>query len=179
MKRSAAGLLVLVLALGGCLQPLGPVQGLVPDLRGTWTGTWAGTPLTLVVLDQSGTLPADGGIVLGPWPLFGGTLPALTGVLTFQSADAPLSVNVQGRFGDLGGRLALVLDAVTQDSQRIVLSEVTPERLRGTGTSRLRWQPQGPVELRINPATRSSAGSTASAFAGSRLNTSRATPASR
>jgi len=168
----------LALMLGGCVHEMGTPQGLIPDLRGTWTGTWAGTPLTLVVIEQDGTLP-DGGVELGPWSLAGPVFPALRGVLTFQSAGAPVSVNVQGRFGDLYGQLALILDLLTTNTQRIVLSEVTPELLRGIGTSRVRWEPQGPVELRIRPATRSSAGSTTSALAGSRLNTSRATPASR
>jgi hypothetical protein len=172
--------LALVLLLAGCATapPLKPPLGDVPDLRGTWTGTWAGTPLTLVVLEQAGTVNS-GGVMLGPWSLSGDDLPALSGVLTLQSNGRPTSINVRGRFGDWQGRLTLVIEGLTRDGEQLVLTEVTRERLRGTGTAIPRWEPQGPVELRMSPATRSSTGRTASAVAGSRLKTSRATPASR
>jgi len=40
-----------------------------------------------------------------------------------------------------------VIDALTRDGQQLVLTRVSPERLGGTGTSRRRWDPEGPVEL--------------------------------
>src|SRR5205823_5051852 len=85
---------LLALTLGACAtEPrLGQPQDVVPDLRGTWQGTWGGAPVTLLVLEQGGTT-RQGGISVGPW--------ALT----------------------------------------------------GAGTSRLRWEPQGPVELVKKPAS--------------------------
>ena len=89
-----------------------------------------------------------GGVTLGPWSLSGDALPALSGVLTFQSAGAAVSINVQGRFGDWHDRLTLVLDGLTSNGEQIVLTELRPDRLRGTGTSLPSWRPRGPVELR-------------------------------
>ena len=143
-----AAVIVLALLLGACAG--GPVltqpSAQVPDLRGTWRGTWGGAPITLLVLEQGGTT-RQGGITVGPWPLTGAGLPSLAGVLTFDSNGAPVSVNVKGRFGDLNGGLALVIDALTGHDQRLVLTRVSPERLGGTGTSRRPWDPEGPVEL--------------------------------
>src|SRR2546421_13090353 len=139
---------LLALTLGACAtEPrLRQPQDVVPALRGTWQGTWGGAPVTLLVLEQGGTT-RQGGISVGPWALTGAGLPALAGVLTFPSNGAPVSVNVKGRFGDWNGGLTLVVDALTRDGQQLVLTHVGSDRLGGTGTSRQRWDPQGPVEL--------------------------------
>ena len=143
-----AAVIVLALLLGACAG--GPVltqpSAVIPDLRGTWRGTWGGAPITLLVLEQGGTT-RQGGITIGPWPLTGAGLPALDGVLTYPSDGAPVSVNVRGRFGDWNGGFTLVIDALTRDGQQLVLTRVSPERLGGTGTSRRPWDPEGPVEL--------------------------------
>lgn len=138
----------LVLALGACATGprLDQPTQAVPDLRGTWRGTWGGAPITLLVLEQGGTTRQDG-ITVGPWPLTGAGLPALDGVLTYPSNNAPVSVNVRGRFGDWNGGFTLVVDALTRDGQQLVLTRVSPERLSGNGTSRLSWDPQGAVDL--------------------------------
>ncbi|HET7343108.1 MAG TPA: hypothetical protein VFL90_16705 [Methylomirabilota bacterium] len=156
--RRAALALALAVVLGGCAaEPvLIPPAGDVPDLRGTWTGTWGGAPLTLVVTEQGGTT-RDSSVRLGPWPVSGAEFPTLGGVLTYQVLGRPVSANARGRFGDLntwpsGYGLALVIDALTPDGEHLVLTEVTADRLSGVGTSIPRWGPQGPVELRINPA---------------------------
>jgi hypothetical protein len=146
MARVAALALMIVL-LGGCAPRLTEPAGEMPDLRGTWKGTWGGTPCTLLVIEQPATV-ASGGIAIGPWPLFADRLPALAGVLTFTVRDEPVSVNVQGRFGGLSGRLTLVLDGLTPNGERLVLTRLSDDRLRGHGTSRPVWEPQGPVELR-------------------------------
>jgi hypothetical protein len=146
MKRALV--LCLAVALGACAT--GPVLMQpttdIPDLRGRWQGTWAGTPVTLLVLEQGGTA-RQGGIAVGPWPLTGAGLPSFDGVLTFVSNGKPVTVNAQGRFGDLDGRLAVVVEALTADRQQLVLSYVSPEVLAGFGTSRLDWDPRGPVDL--------------------------------
>ena len=146
--RPRALVAVLTLLVSACAsEPVLTQPGaVIPDLRGTWQGTWGGAPATLLVLEQGGTT-RQGGITVGPWPLTGAGLPSLAGVLTFASNGAPVSVNVKGRFGDLNGGLALVIDALTDDGQQLVLTRVGPDRLGGTGTSRQRWDPQGPVEL--------------------------------
>ena len=145
---------LLALTLGACAtEPrLGQPQDVVPDLRGTWHGTWGGAPVTLLVLEQGGTT-RQGGISVGPWALTGAGLPALAGVLTFPSNGTPVSVNVKGRFGDWNGGLTLVIDALTQNGEQLVLTRLAEDRLTGTGTSRLRWEPQGPVELVKKPAS--------------------------
>ncbi len=105
----------------------------VPDIRGTWRGTWAATPLTLLILSQEET-PVPG--------MFG-----VSGILTFSVRDEAISVNVQGRFGDANGRRTLVLDPQSGYGQQITLTRVDPDYMAGVGTSRANWEPSGPVEL--------------------------------
>ena len=137
----------LALLFGGCVSTPSltrPVSQ-VPDLRGTWTGTWGGTPLTLVVVTQEETPTSD--VYVGPWVLFGQLLPGVSGVLTFTVGNEAISVNVRGRLGDSNARLTLVLDPLTVNGEQITLTHVDEHRLAGVGTSRLSWEPQGPVEL--------------------------------
>ena len=137
----------LTLLFGGCVStpslttPVRPV----PDLKGTWTGTWGGTPLTLLVVTQEEIPTSE--VYVGPWPLFGQQLPGVSGVLTFTVRAEAISVNVRGWLGDSNGRLTLVLDPLTVNGEQIRLTHVDEHRLVGVGTSRLSWEPQGPVEL--------------------------------
>ena len=146
MARALVLGLVLTMAACSTGPVLAPPTFDVPDLRGTWRGTWASTPVTLVVVEQGGTA-RQGGISVGPWPLTGPGLPSFDGMLTFVSNGKPITVNAQGRFGDLDGRLAVVVDALTADRQQLVLSYVSEQVLAGFGTSRLDWDPRGPVDL--------------------------------
>ena len=86
-------------------------------------------------------------VYVGPWPLFGKPLVGLSGVLTFTVRGEAISVNVWGRLGDSNGRLTLVLDPLTANGEQITLTYVDAQRLTGVGTSRLSWEPGGPVEL--------------------------------
>jgi hypothetical protein len=142
--------IALAMVLSACATtptpPLTMPPSLLPDLRGTWTGTWGGTPLTLVVLEQQQATPADG-VFLGPWQLLGHELPSVSGVLTFAVRGELVSVNVQGQLGDWNGRLTLVIDPVSVNGGQLTLVLADQHRLMGSGVSRARWEPQGPVEL--------------------------------
>jgi len=146
----ALGLSVL---LTGCASTprLAAPAGPVPDLRGAWAGTWGGTPVTLLVLEQGGEPSTSGGISLGPWTVAGERLPGLSGVLTYSVRAQATSVNVRGQLGDSNGRLTLVLHLQTPNGQQIVLTHVDARRLTGAGTSPLSWDPQGPVDLIRQP----------------------------
>jgi hypothetical protein len=130
--------------------PLAPPIGLMPDLRGTWKGTWGGTPVTLVILDQSDAVPVDG-VSVGPWQVFGQSLPGLSGILSVKLRNEMVSVNVRGRFGNWNGRLTLVLEPATVNGGFLSLVRLADDRLTGTGTAQMSWEPQGPVELIRQP----------------------------
>jgi hypothetical protein len=133
---------------GGCAPavPLTMPAGPLPDLRGTWKGTWGGTPLTLVILEQQEAVPIEG-VFLGTWHVLGRELPGVSGVLTSTVRGEAVSVNVQGRLGDSNGRTTLVLAPVTVNGGRMTLTHLRDHRLAGEGTSQMWWEPQGPVEL--------------------------------
>src|SRR3989475_8416648 len=102
MKARRNGLVVALTALlGACstMTPLTMPAGPAPDLRGTWTGTWGGAPLTLLVLEQHEASPGDG-VSLGSWPVLGRELPGVSGVLTFTLPGEAISVNGQRRLRD-------------------------------------------------------------------------------
>jgi hypothetical protein len=144
------GLLAVALLtlLGACATeaPMTIPVGPMPDLKGIWKGTWGGTPLTLIIVEQRDASPV-GGVVVGPWHLSGQELWGVAGVLTFAVRGDAVSVNVQGHLGDLNGRLTLILEPITVHGGRMRLTRVGPHRLVGEGISAMRWEPQGPVEL--------------------------------
>ena len=143
-----AGLL-LVAVLGACSTappPLGMPAGLLPDLRGTWTGTWGGTPLTLLIIDQSDAAPVEG-VSVGPWQVFGRNLPGVSGILTVRIRSEMVSTNVQGRLGTSNGRLALELVPATANGGWMSLRRLDENRMVGTGRGQMSWEPQGAVEL--------------------------------
>jgi hypothetical protein len=124
-----------------------PPPGPVPDLRGTWAGTWGGRPAFLLVTDQQDEF-TESGVYLGSYALLGERRPGLTGILTSSIGQDTISTNAQGWFGYSGGRLMLVLRADTADgTQYLTLGFADERRLRGTGESSFRWGPRGPVEL--------------------------------
>jgi hypothetical protein len=153
-KPRWVGALVVALAalVGACAAPpaLTTPVGLMPDLRGTWTGTWGGTPLTLVVLEQREAEAFDG-VSVGTWQVFGRNLPAVAGTLSVKIRSEMVSVNVQGRLGTWNGRLTLVLEPATVNGGWITLTRLDENRLAGTGTAQMSWEPQGRVELIRQP----------------------------
>ena len=141
--------LALVVLAAGCATspPAGPPAAFAPDLRGTWTGTWGGTPLTLVVTGQTAG-HGDSGLVLGPWQVLGEVYPVATGVLTCTIQGEAVSTRMTGRLSDSGaGVILTVLARSSAGEQWIRLRLVGAERLEGTGESQARWGPQGPAQL--------------------------------
>ena len=130
--------------------PLATPAGTMPDLRGTWTGTWGGAPVTLVILDQRDAEPTDG-VTIGPWQVLGRNLPGVSGILTVKIRGEMVSVNVQGQLGTSNGRLTLVLEPATINGGWISLTRIDDNRLAGTGAAQRSWEPQGPVELTRQP----------------------------
>jgi hypothetical protein len=122
----------------------------MPDLRGTWTGTWGDAPMTLVILEQDNAAPGNG-VWLGPWQLLGGALPGVTGVLSVRIRTEMVSVSVRGRLGASNGRLTLVIEPATVNGGWLSLAQSGENRLAGTGTAQMSWEPQGPVELMRQP----------------------------
>ena len=107
--------------------------------------------MALVILDQTDAAPTEG-VSVGPWQVFGRTLPGVSGILTVKIRNEMVSSNVHGRLGLANGRLALELAPATANGGWISLTTVDDNRMRGTGMSQMRWEPQGPVELVRQPA---------------------------
>ena len=83
--------------------------------------------------------------------MLGRNLPGVAGILTVRIRSEVVSSNVQGRLGTSNGRLTLVLEPVTVNGGWISLTRVEENRLAGTGTGQMSWEPQGPVELIRQP----------------------------
>jgi hypothetical protein len=142
--------LALVLLAAGCatVPPTGPPAAVVPDLRGTWTGTWGGTPVTLVVLEQE-LGHGDSGLVLGAWQVLGERYPTARGVLTSTIDGVAVSTHMNGLLSDSGAGVVLTVHArASAGEQWLRLRLVAPDRLEGMGQSQMRWGPQGPAQLR-------------------------------
>jgi hypothetical protein len=117
---------------------------LPPDLRGTWTGTWGGTPLSLLITEQADAGDPVRGVYLGTFLVLGERAPTLSGVMTYTRRGEAVSVSVRG----WTRAVTLVLAAATPDgNQRLALRGAGSERLAGTGESDFRWGPQGMVEI--------------------------------
>lgn len=146
----AGVVLALVILLGGCGSAVSPPPPAVtvPDLRGTWSGTWGGTPLTLLVTEQR-SAQGESGLVIGPWQILGQVYPTLSGVLTSSVRGEMISTQMTGLVTDQGGgNLTVTVRARSAaGDQRMTLSWTAPDRLEGTGDSQYAWGPQGPVQL--------------------------------
>jgi hypothetical protein len=124
-----------------------------PDLRGTWTGTWGGAPLTLVVTDQT-ELGAPSGLYFGSTLVLGQRAPGVSGVITSTIAGQPLSASVNGWLGSSGAAVTLLLQARTlHGTLQLTLTRLPADRLVGRGESDFPWGPRGDVELSRRPAT--------------------------
>lgn len=139
--------IVLAFLLAGCAGALPPPAAEVPDLRGTWSGTWGGVPLTLLVLEQQ-LGHGDSGLVIGPWQVLGNQYPTVSGVLTSAVDGRAASTRMDGLVADAGGRFVVSLHARSRaGEQRLTLTLVERQRLEGTGESQYAWGPRGRVHL--------------------------------
>lgn len=149
MRRLAA--LLLVLSLGGCAvgPPLPPPpSGPVPDLVGTWRGTWGGAPVALLIGQQTAH-SGYSGVFLGDYQLGGPNRPGISGVLTSTIRGEAVSARAEGWAGnDATGRLLLVVQSESPAGvQWLTLARVSPDQLQGSGESSFSWGPRGPAQL--------------------------------
>jgi hypothetical protein len=137
---------IVLVGLSACGTPPAPAAspGGSADLLGTWTGTWGGTPLTVVIREH--TDAGRGGVYLGPWQVAGDRRPGVSGIMTYAVRGAEVSTRVQGWLADTG-RLTLYLEAAPPDGRQELRLNVGDGRLSGTGESSFRWGPQGTVDL--------------------------------
>ena len=146
MRLVFASLVVLLTA--GCVvtPPVGPPAVSPPDLRGTWIGTWGGTPLHFVVIDQQiGT--GDSGVVIGSWQLLGQYYPTVNGVMTTTIGGEAVSTNMTGQIAQWGEGFALVLRGRSSaGDQEMRVRLVEADRVVGEGQSQYAWGPQGAVQ---------------------------------
>jgi hypothetical protein len=158
--RSALGLAVLALLAASCASittlPPPPPPGTavsIPDMRGTWRGTWGGEPAALLITDQQTT--GYSGLYVGNYQVFGHERPGVSGIVTSQIDKAQTSVRAAGWFGGVGNQLTLVIVADSPIlQQRITVRLDGPDRLVGMGESSSAWGPSGPIELRRAAPTR-------------------------
>jgi hypothetical protein len=139
----------LTLVVAGCAtsQVVPPPAASVPDLRGAWTGTWGGAPLTVLVTEQRNG-HGDSGLVIGPWQVLGQQYPTVSGVLTTSIRGEMVSTHMDGLLADSGGRLVVTVRARSAaGDQRLTLRLIATDRLEGAGDSQYAWGPQGPVQL--------------------------------
>ena len=142
------GLVLLGLVVAGCetAPPAPPPTGSAPDLRGTWTGTWGGASVTLVVTDEVEV--GDSGVYLGSWQVLGRHGPGVSGVLTTTINGERVSLAATGRLtSDVGRPAVLVTATGPAGEQALRLTQVAPDRLRGTGESSYAWGPRGVADL--------------------------------
>ena len=125
-----------------------PPTGPLPDLAGTWRGTWGGQPASLLITDQL-TSAGYSGLYVGTWQLGGPQRPGIAGVLTTTIRGASVSSRAEGWLGnDASGRLVLLVQTETPDGlQRLTLARVADDRLQGSGESSFRWGPRGTADL--------------------------------
>jgi hypothetical protein len=89
--------MTVVVLTTGCVvtPPVGPPAVSPPDLRGTWVGTWGGTPLSIIVIAQDvGT--GESGVVIGSWQLLGQYYPMVNGIMTTTIRGESVSTNMTG-----------------------------------------------------------------------------------
>ena len=148
--------LIILVAAAGCESarssaPPPPVAyEPVGELMGTWTGTWGGTPLTLVIAEHTEGAPYSG-LYFGPWLIAGGRYPGVAGVLSYARQGTPTSVRFQGWLYSSRPFTLLVLAEPLDGQLHLRLRGAGAGELIGEGQSEFRWGPQGRIELTRRP----------------------------
>ena len=127
--------------------PVGPPAVSPPDLRGTWIGTWGGTPLSFVVLDQQ-TGTGDSGVVIGSWQLLGQYYPTVSGIMTTTIRGESVSTNMTGLIAQAGQGYGVILRgrASAGDQEMRVRLDRGGSQWKAMGQSQYAWGPQGSVQ---------------------------------
>jgi hypothetical protein len=124
-----------------------PPAGPVPDVRGSWSGTWGGRPASLLIAAQSDRAGYSG-VYVGNTQVLGHERPGVSAILTSSINGEPTSVTAHGWFGYANGQEILYVRAESPSgSLRLTLRRDGDDRLIGTGDSSFRWGPAGPIEL--------------------------------
>ena len=142
---------LLAAVLGGCAlgPPLPPPpSGPVPDLIGTWRGTWGGAPAALLITEQTAD-SGYAGVFVGNYQLGGPNRPSISGVLTSTIGGEAVSARADGWVGnDATGRVLLVVQSESPAGvQWLTLTRAGGDELQGTGDSSFTWGPRGPARL--------------------------------
>jgi hypothetical protein len=154
VMRTAIGLVALALLVVACTtgtplpQPPPPGSGTtISDIRGSWRGTWGGTPAALLITDQEAHAGYSG-LYVGGYQVLGHERPGVSGILTSQINKEQTSVRAYGWFGGVEGQLTLrVVADSPSGQQRITMRPDGRNRLIGMGDSSFAWGPAGPIEL--------------------------------
>jgi hypothetical protein len=111
--------LMLALVVGGCSIVLWPwpAGAPVPNVVGTWQGTWMVSPplpVRVAITAQDGT--------------------RVSGVVTYGPASGAISTGISGQFGVRNDRRVLLLTAATLDrTDDFEFTTMDPDRLQGAG----------------------------------------------
>jgi hypothetical protein len=144
--RIVTALAVAVLCVGCSTAPPAPAPTAAPDLRGGWTGTWGGAPLTVVITDQLDDAPYSG-LYVGPWLVSGRRVPGMSGVMTYTDRAGHHSVSFNGWFvAQRPLDIRIIADA-PDGMQKLKLTLAEPDRLIGDGETDNSFGPRGPIEL--------------------------------
>ena len=141
----------IVIGLAGCesSRPAPPPvisYEAIGELRGIWTGTWGGTPLTLSIVDENESAPYSG-LYFGPWLIAGQRYAGISGIVTYSSDGSPSSAQFTGWIYSLRPFTAFILAEPPAGQLDLRLKGAGPGRLAGEGRSTFRWGPRGSIEL--------------------------------
>jgi hypothetical protein len=118
----------------------------VGELTGTWSGTWGGSPLTLLIVEQTEGAPYSG-LYFGPWLIAGGRYPGISGVLTYARSGSPMSVRFDGWISS-GQPFTVLIQARPLDGDLYMrLRAAGAGVLVGDGDSTFGWGPKGQIGL--------------------------------